>query len=93
MSDALASDKKTVYLYTARKTSLAPCTVVHAKSPATRNILHMEYWINTLPAACGICAGLLIGTDHPAQGILIALLGAATISALRLHRRTGQQSH
>ncbi|WP_159074603.1 hypothetical protein [Pseudothauera hydrothermalis] len=53
----------------------------------------MKYLINTLPAACGVCAGLLIGTDHPAQGILIALLGAAAIGALRLRRRTGQQSH
>jgi len=79
-------------MYIHCKTSLAPCTVVHANPPAFRSILQMEHWINALPAACGICAGLLIGTDHPAQGILITLLGAATISALRLRRRSGQQS-
>lgn len=50
----------------------------------------MERWINALPAACGICAGLLIGTGHHAQGSLIALLGVAAVWALRARN---QQAH
>jgi hypothetical protein len=44
----------------------------------------MERWINSLPPACGVCAGLLAGTGHSPQGLLVALLGIAALCGLRL---------
>lgn len=50
----------------------------------------MEPWINRVLAGCGVTAGLLLGTEHLAEGVFMATgaIGAAWFMRLQAARRT-----